>query len=263
MTTNIAVESTALDGVTRVVLGREPANVFDQELVSDLAGCVSVLEELEPRVVVLTSACSVFSAGADLKSMYDGGWETFAGRLLAVQAALQPALDRWEALPCPTIALINGHALGGGCELAIACDWRLMARGKGRIGFPEVRRGLLAGSGGTQRATRLLGPARAIDVCLRGRMLSADEACAIGLVSTACDPEELESSGLELAAEVAALPAPALAATKRCILAARDLELDAGLSLEREEMARLLASDDSHEGVRSFVERREPRWTHR
>jgi enoyl-CoA hydratase len=177
-----------------------------------------------------------------------------------VGARLRRAFAAWERLRCPTIAAIDGHALGGGCEWALTFDFRCMTRGRGRIGLPEAQRGLLAAGGGTQRLVRLLGRARALDLALRGRLVDADEAAAIGLVTTACDAAELPAVVDGLAGELAGLAPLTAAATKRVILDGADLSLEDGLTLESQAMVDLTKTADALEGVRSFLERRPPRF---
>jgi enoyl-CoA hydratase/carnithine racemase len=173
-------------------------------------------------------------------------------------------LDAWEKLPFPTIASIWGHALGGGCELALACDFRLMSRGKARIGLPEVKRGLLAAGGGTQRALRVMGRAQALDFVMRGRLLDADEAVRIGLVTEAFDEVELDAATASLVEELLALPAMAVAAAKEVVLAGDDMSLADGLTFEAQTLVHLLAnSEDAREGITSFLERRKPVFTGR
>jgi enoyl-CoA hydratase/carnithine racemase len=246
-------------GATRVVMDRPPANALNDQLIDELTRMAKHLAETDHRVVLLTSAAPMFQAGADLVGTVNVDWDAMHARIGWFQAAT----NAWEAIPVPTIALINGHALGGGCEMALACDFRIMARGKGRIGLPEVRRGLLAAGGGTQRTARLLGRHVALDLSLRGRMLDADEAARIGLVNEACDADQLEVRAQALADELLALPRPALIAIKRCVIGGSDTDLAAGLAIEREQMTALGQTADAHEGVKAFVEKREPVWTHR
>jgi enoyl-CoA hydratase/carnithine racemase len=208
------------------------------------------------RVVVVRSAVpGIFMAGADLATV-EAQWD----RIDEMAARLRRAFSAWERLRCPTIAAIDGHALGGGCEWALTFDFRCMARGRGRIGLPESRRGLLAAGGGTQRLVRLLGRARALDLALRGRLLDADEAAAIGLVTTARDAAELPAVVDRLADELAGLAPLTLAAVKRVILDGADVALEEGLTLETEAMVGLTKTADALEGVRSFLERRPPRF---
>lgn len=245
------------DDLARLVLSRPPVNALNDEVIEELHVAVDELTTSAARVVLVVSDQRMFMAGADLENV-DSGWDSTAARIVAVQTAV----TRIERLPMPTIALINGHALGAGCELSLACDWRFMVRGKARIGLPEVRRGLIAAGGGTQRVTRFVGRPAALDLCLRGRMLSADEAERIGLITQACDGEELDGLGLALASELLALPKLTLAAIKRCILVGGDQDLAGGLQVEQHEMAAIAATADAREGTRSFLEKRDPIWVH-
>jgi len=244
-------------GVRRVILDKPPANSLDLELMDEIEATAATLDrDAATRVVVVRSAIpGMFMAGADL-AMVEGNWH----RIDEVAARLRRAFTAWEKLRCPTIAAISGHALGGGCEWALTFDFRCMARGKGRIGLPESQRGLLPAGGGTQRMARLLGRARTLDLAMRGRLLDADEAAAIGLVTTACDPDELDAETERLAAELASLAPLTLAAIKRVVLAGEDLTLDEGLTLEGQAMVDLTKTADALEGVRSFLERRAPRF---
>jgi enoyl-CoA hydratase/carnithine racemase len=247
----------AVNGIRQVVLDRPPANSLSLELMDEIAATAAFLQEDSgTRVVVVRSAVpGMFMAGADL-AMVEANWD----RIDEVAARLRRAFTAWERLRCPTIAAIAGHALGGGCEWALTFDFRCMAQGKGRIGLPESQRGLLAAGGGTQRMARLLGRARALDLALRGRLLDAREAAAIGLVTTACEPDELDAATEGLAAELAALAPLTLAAIKRVILEGENLTLDEGLTLESKAMVELTKTSDALEGVRSFLERRPPRF---
>jgi enoyl-CoA hydratase/carnithine racemase len=244
-------------GVRPVVLDKPPANALDLALMDEIEETARALDaDAATRVVVVRSAVpGMFLAGADLATVA-AEWD----RIDEVAARLRRAFSAWERLRCPTIAAIGGHALGGGCEWALTFDFRCMARGRGRIGLPESQRGLLAAGGGTQRMVRLLGRARALDLALRGRLLGADEAEAVGLVTTACDPDHLEDGVAGLAAELAALAPLTLAAIKAVILDGAEMTLEDGLTLESEAMVRLTKTADALEGVRSFLERRPPRF---
>jgi len=244
------------DDVVSVLLDRGPANSANAEMLDELTAVALGFTTDTPRVVTVGSAHRIFMAGADLSVV-----PSRAVDLSPFNLAFQAATNAWAAVPCPTLAAINGHALGGGCELTLACDWRIMARGRARIGFPEVSRGLLAAGGGTQRAARLLGPARAKDLLMRGRLLDADEACAIGLVSEACAAEELEDRVEALVQELLALPKQAVWASKRCVDEGLETTLFAGLQIERREVLHLVETPDAAEGVRAFLEKREPVWT--
>jgi enoyl-CoA hydratase/carnithine racemase len=246
------------DGLARVTLNRPPANALNLELIDELATVAGLLSDDETRVVILSSALPIFMAGADLINMVDSGWEELRGTIKRFQSAV----NDWESIPGATIALINGHAAGGGCELTLACDWRIMARGRPRIGLPEGPKGLLPAGGGTQRMVRLLGRGRALDLCVRGRMIDADYAERIGLISEAVDADQLSARGDALAAELLELPQMTLRAIKRCILRGSDGDLVSGLQIEEDEMTALGETEDAREGVRAFVERRAPVFTH-
>jgi enoyl-CoA hydratase/carnithine racemase len=241
------------DGLTRVIFARPPANALNSEVIDDVQRCAEDLAADPPRVVVLGSAAPMFMAGADL-TMVDAGWDALRQTI----GRFQHAVNTWEKVPCPTIASIGGHALGAGCEISLACDFRIMARGRARIGLPEVRRGLIAAGGGTQRTVRLLGRTRALDLSLRGLMLDADRAEQIGLITQAVDAGGLEAATQALAEELLGLPTLTMAAIKRCINEGGDLDLAGGLAVEQREMSALGATEDTREGVRAFVEKREP-----
>ena len=244
--------------LVHVVLDRPPANALSIELMDQLDAVAARLEASEAQVVILRSAQRMFMAGADL-NMVNQGWDN----LRATIQKCQRLMNRWEALPMMTVAVINGHAAGAGCELSLASDWRIMARGRPKIGLPEVLRGLLPGAGGTQRMSRLLGRGRALDLCLRGRLIDADEAERIGLISEAVDADGLDARVDELADELLALPRLPTQAIKRCILQGLETSLVEGLRIEENEMSGLGETEDTREGVAAFVEKREPRFVGR
>ena len=244
-------------GVRHVVVDKPPANALDLELMDAIETAAAALnDDAATRVVVVRSAVpNIFMAGADL-AFVEANWD----RIDEVAVRLRRAFIAWERVRCPTIAVIGGHALGGGCEWALTFDFRFMVRGSGRIGLPETLRGLLPAGGGTQRLTRLLGRAKALDLALRGRLLDADEAAAIGLVTSACAASDLDATADGLAAELAGLAPLTLAAIKRVVLDGAEMTLDEGLTLETEAMVDLTKTADALEGVRSFLERRTPRF---
>ena len=246
------------NGLTRVTFARPPANALNAEVIDDVQRCAEELAANPARVVVLASAAPMFMAGADL-TMVNSGWD----ELRATIGRFQRAVNTWEQVPCPTIASINGHALGAGCEIALACDFRIMARGQARIGLPEVRRGLIAAGGGTQRTVRMLGRTHALNLSLRGLMIDADRAEQIGLITQAVDAADLEPATQALADELLLLPTLTMAAIKRCINEGGDLDLAGGLAVEQREMSALGATEDTREGVRAFVEKREPQFVGR
>jgi enoyl-CoA hydratase/carnithine racemase len=247
-------------GVVRVVLDRPPVNAVDGDFIAALGAAAEALAT-EPgvRVVVVASAVpGLFMAGADL-AFIQANWH----RIGEVAGELRAALGAWAGLAVPTIGALSGHTLGGGCELALTFDFRCMARGRGRIGLPEAQRGLLAAGGGTQRLARLVGVGRALDLALRGRVLDADEAERIGLVTTACDADDLDATVTGLAGELAGLAPRTVAATKAVIRAGLERPLEEALTMEIDAMVALAATDDAAEGIRSFLEGRAPRFSGR
>ena len=158
-----------------------------------------------------------------------------------------------QDLSKPVIAAINGTAMGGGCELALACDFRYIAKG-GMFGLPEVRVGILPGAGGTQRMARLLGTAKALELMLLGQVVDADEAERIGLVHKSIEPDQLLTAVLSLAGELAERPPLSLALIKRCVLKGTELPLVDGLRLEQDAFLETMRSDDASRLMRSYQE---------
>jgi len=223
---------------------------------------VEVLDALRDdngvRVVVITGEGDrAFIAGADISE--------FAERSPLEQRQAMSGRRPFEEIATfdkPTIAMINGYALGGGCEIALACDLRVAAR-SARLGQPEIRLGLLPGGGGTQRLPRLVGPGRALRLILTGELIDATEAERIGLVDWVVEDAELRSRTMEIARGIAALSPIALALAKSAVRAAFEAPLSAGLAHERDLFVAAFASEDRIEGVRAFLEKREPRFTGR
>jgi enoyl-CoA hydratase len=205
------------------------------------------------RVVVLTGAGDkAFIAGADIGE--------FAERSpIEQRQAMQGrrVFDELAAYPKPTIAMINGFALGGGCEVALACDLRVAAR-SARLGQPEIKLGLLPGGGGTQRLPRLVGFSHALRLILTGELIAADEAARIGLVDVVVDDAELAARTDELARTLAGYSPVALTLAKSAVRAALELPLGAGLAYERELFITAFGSQDRVEGVQAFLEKRAP-----
>jgi len=237
--------------VASVTLDNPPANSYDLDVMRRFAADVDAAIGSGARVVVVRSASEkFFSAGADVKKFLDGDVEANMEMIRTSQAAFR----RIAAAEQVFIAYVNGHALGGGLEIALACDIRLAAPGSYKLGTPEVTLGLLPGNGGTQRLTRLLGPSRAMDLLLTGRTFSPDEALQWGLVADLVDAD----GAREYAERLAAGPQLAIAAIKRCVHEGGQLPLDDGLALEAELVERLFRSEDASEGLHAFVEKRQP-----
>lgn len=206
------------------------------------------------RAIVLAGGRRAFAAGADIGEMKD------LKNSGEAQAALSDHLARWDAVGrCskPTIAAVSGFALGGGCELAMACDL-IFASDDAVFGQPEILIGVIPGAGGTQRLTKAVGKALALDMVLTGRRLGAREALAAGLVSRVVAPEVLRDEALKAARAIAAGAPLAAKAAKAAANAAVDRQLEAGLARERELFYRLFDSADQKEGMRAFAEKRKP-----
>jgi enoyl-CoA hydratase len=228
---------------------RPPLNAIDEQLVTELDAAVTELAaDLELRAVLVRSALEgVFMAGADIHEFERIAAEGIDRALLA-----QEVFTRFAELPQPTVAAINGHALGGGLELALACDFRFLARAEGALlGLPEVRLGLLPGAGGTQRLTRLVGPGRATELIMKGLQLSPAEAAEAGLVHFLVEPDELEERARDYTVRLARLEPIALRGIKRAIRAAWSPE---GLAVEGEAFREVLGSEDAQAGVKAFLE---------
>jgi len=251
----MAVTFQADAGVGAITLDNPPANSYDLAVMNEFYEAVAQAIDSGARAVIVRSASSkFFSAGADVKKFLDGEVEANMEMIRVSQAAFK----RMAAAPPIFIAHINGHALGGGLEIALACDVRLANAGGYKLGTPEVTLGLLPGNGGTQRLTRLLGPSRAIDLLLTGRTFSVEEAHAWGLVAAVHDPGEADARVREYAERFAGGPALATAAIKRCVHEGGQRALDEGLALEAQLIERLFRSRDAAEGLSAFVQKRAP-----
>jgi enoyl-CoA hydratase/carnithine racemase len=244
--------------VGTITLDHPPANSYDLEVMTQFSAAVEQALASEAVAVILNSASEkFFCGGADIKKFLEGD---VAANMEMIRVS-QAAFKRMAAAPQVFIAHINGHAMGGGLELTLACDLRYANQGRYRLGTPEVTLGLLPGNGGTQRLTRLIGSARAMDLLLTGRAITSEEALQIGLVSALFAPEEAPAKVREQAERFASGATLALAAIKRCVHEGGQLSLDAGLALEADLMEKLFASSDADEGLHAFVEKRAPHFT--
>lgn len=235
------------DGVAVVTLNNPKVNALSQELLAELAAVAAELTADPPGAVVVTGGARIFAAGADI-TQFGGPHEA-----RAITRGFHTALDAVAAIPRFVIAAVSGFALGGGCELALACDYRIAAE-RAAFGQPEVLLGIIPGGGGTQRLPRVVGASRAKELMLTGRQVKADEALRIGLVDEVVATEQLHERALALAAEVAKGALQAQAMMKRAVDEGLDADLAAGLQLERDLFEQVFHTDDSRIGVRSFVE---------
>jgi enoyl-CoA hydratase/carnithine racemase len=229
---------------------RPPVNVLDQQM-WDLFETVAaeLRDSTTYRAVVITGGAEHFAAGADVKELLGLTADEFGRR----NRVLQQAFHALATLPQVTIAAINGYALGGGCELALAADHRIAGRGA-VLGLPEITLGIIPGSGGTQRLARVVGLGRAKDLILSGRLVRADEALRIGLVDRVVDDADVMETAVEQGLAYARGPL-ALRYAKQAIEASVGLPIEAGLELEADLITTCFASEDGQHGLRSFVEK--------
>jgi enoyl-CoA hydratase len=241
-------------GVTLVRLNRPQAlNALNAAILTDLIGMLDAAEaDAAVGCVVITGSNRAFAAGADIKEMADKSYaEMFRGDVFA------PVARRFEAFRKPVIAAVAGHALGGGCELAMLCDL-IVAADTAKFGQPEINLGIVPGMGGTQRLTRAVGKAKAMDLILTGRIMDAAEAERSGLVARVVPADRLLDEVLEMARKIASQSPMAAAMAKELVNAAQETSLSAGLALERRLFHSLFAFEDQKEGMAAFVAKRKP-----
>ncbi len=250
----VKVERDGDDVVVLTVDRQEKLNALDQQVVEEIGQALLEIEAEAPRAIVVTGAGErSFIAGADIRAM-SAMDPMEAKRFSEIGHAAMALLDR---SPVPTIAAINGFALGGGCEVAIACDIRIAAE-NAVLGLPEVGLGILPGMGGTQRLPRLLGPALAKELIFTGRRLNAQEALAMGLVNRVVGQGEALSAAKEMAAEISANAPLAVRHAKAAANRSLDVDLVSGLEYEADQFALLFATEDAREGMGAFSEKRKP-----
>ncbi|MGH7760851.1 MAG: enoyl-CoA hydratase/isomerase family protein [Candidatus Dormibacteraceae bacterium] len=252
--------------VARVVMHRNGLNAIAEDLMLELAATFDELgEDPTVRVVVLASDYEkYFSVGADL-GMLGGIDRTSPEAAAQVGAFMKRMNDHFSAIercPKPVIAAINGHALGGGSELTLCCDYRVMVEdGRSRIGQTESALGIIPGAGGTQRLPRLIGKAKAMRYLIESSRLSAHEAAAVGWVDIAVEPIDYESTVNRLAASLARAATLAIAMIKDAVRRGYDLPLDEALDIEARNFARAALSTDAAIGIMSFLSKQEPEFT--
>ena len=238
------------DGVGTIRIDRPPMNALSVQVQEEIrAAADEVSQRADIRAVVLCGGPKVFAAGADVKEMAD--WSLTDA--LARSAHLQSAFTAVARIPQPTIAAVAGYALGGGCELAMCCDFRV-AGDNARLGQPEILLGIIPGAGGTQRLPRLVGIARAKEIILSGRFVAADEAQSIGLVDRIVAPDDVYAESVAWAQQLARGPAFAMRAAKSAIDRGIETDLETGLDIERVQFSALFGTRDQEIGMRSFLE---------
>lgn len=239
--------------IALITLNRPDAlNALNQQVMREMTALIATIDaNPEIAVSVLTGAGRAFAAGADIKEMSD---QNFASMYINDFFA---QWDRFANCRKPIIAAVNGFALGGGCELAMMCDI-VIASDKAKFGQPEIKLGVTPGMGGSIRLTKAVGKARAMDMVLTGRMIDAQEALSMGLVSRVIAHDDLMTTALEIAQTIASYSLPSLMAAKEMVSAALDMSTHDGLKFERRLFMGLFGTHDQSEGMSAFVEKRKP-----
>ncbi len=246
------------DAIAVVTLNRPTVlNALSQALMDELVTALETCDRDERiRCIVLWGGPRVFAAGADVREMLD------ATSADVIRSYRFQQWARIRHLATPLVAAVTGYALGGGCELAMACDI-IVASETARFGQPEIHLGLMPGAGGTQRLTRVVGKSRAMEIVLTGRAITAQEALAAGLVSRIVPLEVCLDEAKRLAREIAAQPPLAVRLAKESVLQAFEMSLESGLAFERRCFHTLFSTEDKREGIRAFLDKRPPEFTGR
>lgn len=249
-------------GVGTVTLNRPQAmNALNVQLTSELGEAIDTLDrDAQVRCIVLTGGDKVFAAGADIKEMKDQAFiDMYYSDFPYVKRDCWRAIDEART---PIIAAVAGFALGGGCEMAMACDF-IIAAESAKFGQPEISIGTMPGAGGTQRLTKAVGKAKAMDMCLTGRMMDAEEAERSGLVARIVSADELQAQAFKTASKIAANSRPVVMMVKEAVNMAVDADLSDGLKFERRTFESTFAFEDCKEGMDAFAEKRKPVFKHK
>ncbi|MEQ1520827.1 MAG: enoyl-CoA hydratase [Aestuariivirga sp.] len=241
------------DAVGIITLNRPKAlNALNAQLIDELNQALSGFQEdAAIGCVIITGSDKAFAAGADIREMKDKSFtDVYLGNFLS-------AWDKVSEFRKPMIAAVSGYCLGGGCELALMCDF-IIAADTAKFGLPEITLGIIPGSGGTQRLARSIGKAKAMEMILTGRLMEAAEAESCGLVSRIVSPEKLLDEAVTAAAKIAAFSQPVAMMAKEAVNRAFETSLDEGLRFERRLMHSMFALEDQKEGMSAFVEKRKP-----
>ncbi|OKL44533.1 enoyl-CoA hydratase [Pseudovibrio exalbescens] len=253
---NIIVETRGKVGL--VTLNRpEALNALNKDLIDELSEALSTFDKDEDiGCIVLTGSEKAFAAGADIKAMADNEY---------VDTYLTDFLANWDDVTRvrkPVIAAVAGFALGGGCELAMMCDF-IIAADSARFGQPEIKLGVMPGAGGTQRLTRFVGKSKAMELCLTGRMMDAEEAERSGLVSRIVKAEDLVEDAVATAGKIAEFSMPIVMMTKESVNRSYEVSLSEGVRFERRLFQSMFATTDQKEGMKAFIEKRKPAFKNR
>mgnify|MGYP000249757222 CR=1 FL=1 len=247
------------DGVATIRLDRPKMNALNRQVLEEIAVCARQVDaDPEVYAVVLYGGERVFAAGADVKEMADIPYADMSVH----SQLLQDCMIAVAKIGKPVIAAVTGYALGGGCELTLCADIRIAGE-SAKLGQPEVLLGIMPGAGGTQRLSRLIGPARAKDLIFTGRHVSAAEALRIGLVDSVVPDADVHTEALAYAAAFVGGPALALRAAKQAVDRGLETDLDTGLEIERLQFLALFATEDARTGTRAFAEKTQARFTGR
>lgn len=254
---NIIAE-TKEDGVALITLHRPDAlNALNGALIDELGAAIDAFEADDSiGCIVVTGSEKAFAAGADIKEMQAKSY---------MDAYMENFISKWERITTcrkPVIAAVNGFALGGGCELAMMCDF-IIAGSKAKFGQPEIKLGILPGAGGSQRLTRFVGKSKAMEMCLTGRMMDAEEAERAGLVSRVVPAEELLEDALKTAAAIASMGRPATYMVKESVNRSYETTMAEGILFERRTFHAAFATEDQKEGMAAFAEKRKANWQHK
>jgi enoyl-CoA hydratase/carnithine racemase len=250
MTMGEFVRLEVADGVGTIRLDRPKMNAISVQVQAELRECAAEATERDDvRAVVVYGGERVFAAGNDVKEMAD----LYYTDMVKISASVQSAVTAVARIPKPVVAAVTGYALGGGCELALAADYRIAAD-NATFGQPEVLLGIIPGAGGTQRLTRLVGPSRAKDLIFTGRFVMADEALAIGLADRVVPAAEVYDAAVEWASQFTKAAPYAIRAAKEAIDRGLETDLDTGLEIERMQFAAVFATEDRTTGMRSFLD---------
>ena len=242
------------EGIGTIRLERPPLNALNVQVQEELrAAAAAATDDAGVRAVIVYGGPKVFAAGADIKEMANMSYVDMSARA----GALSSAFDSIARIPKPVVAAITGYALGGGCELALACDWRIAAD-DARLGQPEILLGLIPGAGGTQRLARLVGPARAKDLIMTGRQVDAPAALAIGLVDKVVPASDVYQEAVAYVTAFVAGPAQALRAAKLAVDGGLNMDFTSALTWESHLFASLFATEDRTEGMAAFAAKRKP-----
>lgn len=254
---NIIAE-TKEGGVALITLHRPDAlNALNSALIDELGAAIDTFEADDSiGCIVVTGSEKAFAAGADIKEMQAKSY---------MDAYMENFISKWERITkCrkPIIAAVNGFALGGGCELAMMCDF-IIAGDRAKFGQPEIKLGILPGAGGSQRLTRFVGKSKAMEMCLTGRMMDAEEAERAGLASRVVPADELLEDALKTAAAIAGMGRPATYMVKESVNRSYETTMAEGILFERRTFHAAFATEDQKEGMAAFAEKRKANWQHK